>query len=300
MEFRHLRYFVAVAEELHFTRAAERLHIEQSPLSRAIRELESELEIQLFERARRGTRLTWAGKIFLDDVRRIFTLIDIAKTNARSAASGAQGILRIALSDGMVPQRLASLLAQCRQDEPEVDIRLFETPVMQQVAGLRQDVYDAGFARIDAVGDDIVAKLIWRDPLVLALPARHPLLAFKQVPLKEALAYPLILCDPQHNEGFYRQVERVLHRVDVKPIVAQYAVTHDLMLALVCAGYGIGFACKSQIAASSHTDVVGRAIAGSPLMLNTYLLRPNRTPSAHLNRFIDLLARAQLQDKIGS
>ena len=300
MEFRHLRYFVAVAEELHFTRAAERLHIEQSPLSRAIRELESELEIKLFERARRGTRLTWAGKIFLDDVRRIFTLIEVAKTNARSAASGAQGILRIALSDGMVPQRLASLLAQCRQDEPDVDIRLFETPVMQQVAGLRQDVYDAGFARIDAVGDDIVAKLVWRDPLVLALPARHPLLAFKHVPLKEALAYPLILCDPQHNEGFYRQVERVLHRVDVKPIVAQHAVTHDLMLALVSAGYGIGFACKSQIAASPHTDVVERPIAGSPLMLNTYLLRPDRAPSAHLNRFMDLLAPAQLQDKTGS
>ncbi len=114
MELRHLRCFVAVAEELHFVRAAERLHIEQSPLSRAIKELEYDLGVQLFESATRSTRLTWAGQVFLEDVHRVFATIDQAKANVKSAATGYHGTLRIALSDGIAPSRLAALLAQCR------------------------------------------------------------------------------------------------------------------------------------------------------------------------------------------
>ncbi len=133
MELRHLRCFIAVAKELHFARAAERLNIEQSPLSRTIKELESELGTQLFERTSRGTRLTWAGQVLTEDVRRIFIALDQARANVQAAASGYRGMLRIALSDGIVAQRLATLLAQCRLDEPEVEIRLFEVPFSQQV-----------------------------------------------------------------------------------------------------------------------------------------------------------------------
>lgn len=290
MELRHLRYFLVVAEELHFTRAAERLHIEQSPLSRAIRELESDMGIPLFERTRQGTRLTWPGQIFLDDVKRILMLVDLAKTNVRAAALGARGILRIALSDGIIPQRLAALLAECRNEEPEVDIRLFETPLSQQVAGLRQNAYDAGLARADDVDDTIVATLLWRDALMFAVPARHPLLMLKCIPLEKAIAYPLVLYHPQHNEGFYRQLDRVLRRVDATPNIAEYAVSHDLMLALVSAGYGIGFTCEAQMAACQHAGVVVRPIAGPLQWLNTYLLHTKREPSVHLNRFIDRLS----------
>lgn len=112
MELRHLRYFLAVSEELHFARAAERLNIEQSPLSRTIKELESEFGTLLFERNSRGTRLTWPGQVLTEDARRIFTAIDQARANVQAAASGYRGMLRIALSDGIVAQRLAALLAQ--------------------------------------------------------------------------------------------------------------------------------------------------------------------------------------------
>src|SRR3546814_7594864 len=100
MELRHLRYFVALAEELHFTRAAERLHIEQPPLSRAIKELEDELGVLLFDRDRRGTRLTAAGTVFLQDTRRLFTVLEQARENAKAVAAGSRGSLRIAVSDG--------------------------------------------------------------------------------------------------------------------------------------------------------------------------------------------------------
>jgi DNA-binding transcriptional LysR family regulator len=133
MELRHLRYFIAVAEELHFARAAERLHIEQSPLSRAIKDLEYDLGAQLLERTTRSTRLTWAGQVFHGEARRVLSTLEQAVASARAAASGYRGTLRIALSDGIAQPWLGTLLAQCREEEPEVEIRLFEVPLAEQV-----------------------------------------------------------------------------------------------------------------------------------------------------------------------
>ncbi len=287
MELRHLRYFIAVAEELHFARAAERLHIEQSPLSRAIKELESHLAVQLFERTTRRTQLTWAGKVFLEEAHRVFAAIDQAKASVKAAATGYHGRLRIALSDGIAQPRLSALLAQCREDEPEVEIRLSETPLSQQIKGLNSDLYDAGFAQSDEVGEGILAEAIWSEPLVIAVPARHPILKHRRIPLDEVLRYPLVLCHPETCEGFWQQVKRVLRTVDAKPIVADRVPTLDLMMTLVAAGYGLGFAGESQIAACRNPDVIARPLAGRSPMLTTYLLRPDIEPSEQLSRFID-------------
>lgn len=300
MELRHFRYFIAVAEELHFARAAERLHIEQSPLSRAIKELEYDLGVQLFERTTRSTRLTWAGKVFLDDVRRIFATIDQAKASVKAAATGYRGSLRIALSDGSAQLRLAALLAQCREEEPEVEIHLFEIPFSQQVKGLRSDLYDAGFAQSAEVGEGIIAEPVWSDPLVIAVPARHPLLVHKRIPLDEALRYPLVLCHPEACEGFCQQIERLLCTVDAQPVVADRVTTLDLMLTLVAAGYGLGFASASQIAVCRHPEVVVRPLAGRTLVLTTYLLHPDVEPSGQLSRFIDRVSPVETPEQHGS
>jgi len=151
MELRHLRCFLAVAEELHFARAAEKLHIEQSPLSRAIKDLEEELGAQLFVRTTRSTRLTRTGKLFLEHVRRIFTALQQARDSVKAAANGFDGQLRVALSDGITPSRLPTLLALCRKEEPEVEIRFAEVPLSQQIKGLHDDLYDVGFAQSDEV-----------------------------------------------------------------------------------------------------------------------------------------------------
>ncbi|MBN0609899.1 LysR family transcriptional regulator, partial [Pseudomonas aeruginosa] len=115
---------------------AERLHIEQSPLSRAIKELEEELGTQLFVRTTRSTRLTHAGRLFLDHVPRVFTALQQARDSVRAVANGYCGQLRLALSDGISPLRFSSFLALCRQEEPEVEIRLFEVSLSQQIKGL--------------------------------------------------------------------------------------------------------------------------------------------------------------------
>lgn len=148
MELRHHRCFQAVAEELHFARAAERLHIEQSPLSRAIKELEEELGVVLFARTTRSARLTRAGKLFHDHVPRVFAALQQARDSVKAAANGFHGQLRIALSDGITPSRLPNLLALSRQEKPEVETRLFEIPLSQQIKGLHDDLYDVGFCPI--------------------------------------------------------------------------------------------------------------------------------------------------------
>lgn len=287
MEIRHLRCFLAVAEELHFARAAERLHIEQSPMSRAIKELEEELGVMLFARTTRSTRLTRAGKLFLEHVPRIFASLGQARDSVRAAANGFHGQLRIALSDGITPSRLPTLLAQCRLDEPEVDIRLFEVPLSQQIKGLNDDLYDVGFAQSDEVGDGILAEPVWRDPLMVAVPARHPILSHKRIPLEEVLRYPLVMCDPTVYEGHARQVARVLRAVDIEPLVAEQVTSFDLMMALVSAGFALGLAGTSQIATNRESGVVARSLAGRSPMLTTYLLRLDCDPFETLSRFIE-------------
>ena len=296
MELRHLRCFVALAEELHFTRAAERLHIEQPPLSRAIKELEDDLGVVLFERNRRGTVLTEAGATFLKDVRRVFAVLKQAQENVQAVAAGLSGSLRIAVSDGAIDPRLSALLARCREEEPEIEIRLSEVPLADQLRGLRSGDFSIGFAHTAEVGDGIVTEPLWHDPLVVAVPARHPLLSHKAVPLHQLAIYPLVLCDPQACEGYHRELARLLRPLERPPDVAEHVSSLDMMLTLVGAGYGVGFITETRIAASLRPDVVIRPLAMDSAVITTYLLRPAGEDSpVSVERFIARL-RAHSDD----
>ena len=287
MELRHLRYFLAVAEELHFARAAERLHIEQSPLSRAIKELEVELGAQLFVRTSRSTRLTLAGKLLMESAPRVFLALEQARESVKAGANGFHGQLRIALSDGITPSRLPALLARCREEDPETEVRLFEVPLAQQLSGLRDDLYDVGFSMADEVGDGIIIEPAWEDELMVAMPARHELLAHRRVPLDEVLQHPLVLGDPAVCEGHAKQIDRILRKQDREPLIEQYVATFDVMMTFVSAGLALGLAGAAHIASSREPGVVGRPLAGKSPMLTTYLLRRDAEPSQALARFIE-------------
>jgi len=129
-------------------------------------------------------------------VRRVFNVLQQARDSVKAAANGFHGQLRVALSDGITPSRLPELLALCRREEPEVEIRFFEVPLSQQIKGLHDGLYDVGFAQADEVGDGIVALPVWNDVFMVVVPVRHPLQAHKGIPLDELLRYPLVLCDP--------------------------------------------------------------------------------------------------------
>ncbi|HEM7850521.1 LysR family transcriptional regulator [Burkholderia multivorans] len=287
MELRHLRCFLVLAEELHFTRAAVRLHIEQPPLSRAIKELEDELGVVLFDRDRRGTRLTAAGATFLQDTRRLFNILEHARENVRAVAAGLKGSLRIAVSDGAIDPRLSAFLARCRAEEPEVEIRLAEVPLSEQLRGLRSGDFMIGFAHTADVGEGILAEPLWRDPLVIAVPARHALLAHKEIPLQELGGHPLVLCDPRVCEGYCRELARLLGPLEHSQNVVEHVASLDMMLTLVGAGYGVGFMAATKIPVSQRPDVVIRPLAMDSAIITTYLLRPDsENPSASLQRFI--------------
>jgi DNA-binding transcriptional LysR family regulator len=294
MNFRHIRAFIAVAEELHFRRAAKRLHIEQSPLSRTIRKLEADLGVALLQRTMSGVSLTRAGETFLKDARRIMLAVEQGEARARAAAAGYEGMLCIALSGDIGRVRLSTLLALCRQEAPQVSIRLCEVSLVQLQDGLNTGLFDAGLAMADEVDGGINIAPVWEDPFVVALPARHPLLAFKEVPLAEVVSYPLVLCDPRACEACSRQCDRLFHSVEAQPTVAEYVATHGLLMALVAAGYGVGLSSAAQVAAW-RTDVVARPLADRTATLTTYLMRPEGDVTEPLRQFIDCAERVGRQ-----
>ena len=196
--------------------------------------------------------------------------------------------LRIALSDGITPSRLPALLARSREEDPEVEIRLFEVPLAQQIKGLHDDLYDAGFSMAEDAGDGILVEPAWDDQLMVAVPARHPVLAFKRIPLDEVLRYPLALGDPASCEGHARQVDRFLRQQTAQePLIAQRVATFEVMMTLVSAGLALGLAGAAHIASSRELNVVARPLAGRPPMLTTYLLRRDTEPTQVLARFIE-------------
>ena len=291
MNLRHLRCFVAVGEELHFGRAARRLHVEQSPLSRTIRQLEADLGVTLLERMPRSVCLTPAGQVFLEEARRVLLTLEQARTKARAVAAGLQGTLRIALTGCVGQVRLPALLALCREEAPEVGVRLFEAPLPQVVGGLGNDLYDGALAMASVMESGVVALSLWQDPLVVVIPARHPLLEHKRVPLEEVVRYPLVLFDSQACEECSRQFERLLRLAEMLPIVAEYVTTHSLMLALVAAGYGIGFSSAAHVPTCRQAELIFRPLDEESAVLTTYLLHPDGTLSESLRQFIDRAQR---------
>lgn len=289
MDLRQLRYFVVLAEELHFTRAAERLHIEQSPLSRTIRALEVELGTQLFLRNRRAIRLTAAGEVLLGDVRHILSMLEQARRNVRAMASGYSGVLRIAISDGAVEPRLSALLARIRAEEPEIEVRMSEMLLSAQLRGLRDGHFDVGFSLSKKVGAGIAADPVWIDPLLIVIRLGHPLVAFSRVSLPELVRHPLILCDPQAREGCSQQITRLFRTHGLEPAIAEYAGSLDMMLTMAAAGFGVGFVTEAQRSACRHEEIVLRPIDASDAIMTTYLLRPVSSGSTLVQRFIDRL-----------
>jgi DNA-binding transcriptional LysR family regulator len=183
MELRHLHYFIAVAEELHFSRAAERLCISQPPLSQQIRDLEEELGVKLFERTKRHVHLTEAGKVFLDRSYLLLAQLEQAIAATQRIGRGEVGQLAIGFVDSAMYTSLPEMLKGFREQFPAVELRLQEMTTAQQIQALYDKQIDVGIVRSAISEPSLSVECLLPESLVLALPENHPLSAQTQVSL---------------------------------------------------------------------------------------------------------------------
>lgn len=241
MELRHLHYFIAVAEELHFSRAAERLHISQPPLSQQIRGLEDELGVKLFERTKRHVQLTEAGKAFLERSYLVLAQLEQAIEVTRRIGRGEVGRLAIGFVGSATYTVLPDILSDFRAQFPAVELRLHELTTAQQIQALHHKQTDVGIVRSAIIEPGLSVECILQESLVLALSETHPLSAQTKVPLSTLADELFILFPAKMGPVFYEQIIHLCQQAGFRPKVAQEAVQMQTIISLVAAGLGIAF-----------------------------------------------------------
>jgi DNA-binding transcriptional LysR family regulator len=249
MELRHLRYFVGVAEELHFGRAAARLGISQPPLSQQIMALEGELGVQLFDRTSRNVLLTDAGKLFLREARATLAQAERAMVVARRAARGELGELTIGFnaSAPFVPA-VAKAIHDYRIAWPDVHLTLSELPEPEMRAALAEHSIEIGFLRSFRQPEfvsGIEARLLLREGLVVAMRPDHALAAKETVALQDLHRQSMIFYQRGLTGGFTEHLQQLMRRAEVEPIVAQEVREVSTLFGLVAAGVGITVVARS-------------------------------------------------------
>lgn len=294
MELRHLRYFVTVAEELHFGRAAERLHIAQPPLSRQVRDLERELGLTLFSRANRRVELTHAGRAFLPEARRTLAQAERAKRAAQRAAGGETGRLRVgfveaATYSGVLPDALGAL----RRRLPEVGLELFEQSSQQQTEALRDERIDLGIMHSPPhdAARWLGVERVMRDPMAVALPSAHPLAARARVALRTLAGEPFLMLRRPDGPGLHDRVIAACQNAGFSPQVAQMAGQLQTLVGLVAAGVGVAL-LPASLAALRRPGVVYRPLIGLTIDMGTWAAWRAGEESPVRAQFLDALRGA--------
>jgi DNA-binding transcriptional LysR family regulator len=243
MELRQLRYFVAVAEELHFHRAADRLHISQPPLSHQIGQLEAEMGCTLLARTRRRVELTPAGAAFLRDVRAILSELDGAVATAQRLHSGQTGRLRISFVGSALFSIVPEAVQAFRAARPAVEVEMRERATADQIRAVLDGVVDVGLVRPPIEEhENLRVHTILRERTVAALPANHPLAGLARVPLARLADEPLVLFPRAQAPGFHDLLISSLRgngSPPARPHVVQYAPEMQTIIGLVAAGIGV-------------------------------------------------------------
>ena len=264
MELRQLRHFVVLAEELHFRRAAARLHISQPPLSKQIAALEQELGCRLLERSRRRVALTPAGATFLRDVRGVLAELDVAVSTARALAAGSAGVLRV----GFVGSALLSIVPAAVQaftdSRPGVEVELSERSTIDALRLLRSGTLDVALVRPPMEPDAALhSELVLRERTIAAVPSGHALAQLRRIPLRRLASEPLVLFPRIQAPGFHDLLIGELAATGRSPQVAQYAPEMTTIIGLVAAGIGVS-PVPASVAHLGLEGVAYRQLAGAP------------------------------------
>ena len=299
VELRLWRQFVAVAEELHFSRAAVRLHMTQPPLTQAIAALEGLLEVRLFDRTKRSVQLTVAGAALLPEVRDLLARAQALPAHARSAAAGEVGRLRLGFVSTVGFALLPQWVRSFREQHAGVELELIEATGDVQLQHFDRGEIDAGFM-IHSPGfapSGLEHLRIAREPLVLALPEHHPLATARSLALSTVLGEPLVMFPRRILASLHDAIFGMYHAAGRTPQVAQEAIQMQTIVNLVSAGLGIAWVPES-VRQFQRPGVIYRAIGGkqgqSVPVCETTLAWQHEKSNPALARFIEL-ARKQVR-----
>ncbi|MDX2123105.1 MAG: LysR family transcriptional regulator [Gemmatimonadota bacterium] len=239
LELRHLRYFVAVAEELHFGRAAQRLGMAQPPLSQQIQRLEQVIGTRLFERTSRRVQLTDAGSALLPDARRLLAGAEAALLAARRAGRGEQGELRVAFAATVMFLALPEIIRAFRDRFPGVHLDLREMPTGPQLAGIKAGEIDIGFVREPEPDPELEIVTVMREPLRIAVPKGHPLASRATISVRHLADEPFVLFPAELAPGLHAQVMALCRAAGFTPRVVEESRELYTSVSLVEAGIGV-------------------------------------------------------------
>lgn len=238
-DLNQLRCFVAVAEELHFRRAAERLHMTQPPLSRQIQMLEHHVGTPLLERNNRSVRLTPAGRSLLAEARTILRLAENASLRARRVGLGEAGTVSIGFTAGAGYRFLPEAIARWRMGLPDVDLQLKEMVSMAQLEALEAGRLDVALLRPPIHREGLNSRCVAREPLIAALPEHDPLAQRPQLAVEDFNLRPFVMYSPDEARYFYDLVAQLFGAHGIRPHYVQYVSQIHSVLALVRGGLGV-------------------------------------------------------------
>lgn len=247
MELRQLRYFAAVAEELHFGRAAKRMNISQPPLSMQIRNLEEELGTRLFNRTSRQVELTSAGEVFLVRVVQILAALDGAAESARQAGQGNIGRLAVGFIGPAMDAFLPEIIRGFQSRYPKITLALSELGTSRQIEDLYSGKIQIGFARLYRhKPDGLAVQVIWQEPYVLAVPSDHPFARQEKIALSQLKNEPFIMYPRSVQPQLYDSMIACFKKSGFTPNIVQEARTKHTTIALVAAGLGLAVVPSSS------------------------------------------------------
>ncbi|MDT7799902.1 MAG: hypothetical protein QOI78_3335 [Actinomycetota bacterium] len=283
MEIRQLRYFVAVAEELHFGRAAERLHIGQPAVSQQVRRLEREIGVELFDRSGRAVRLTPAGRALLDDSRGVLSSVDAFSAKARRLSARKDGTFRLGISSAL-GRRLDYFVDALAEKQSGVLFEVQTVGAAARLDGVRTGRLDAAFVRGIERAPGLLLLPLWSDPLVAVIPAAHPLADRPSLALRDLADVPLRIVDRERNAVLHDAVMAACHDAGFEPPAGPKFNGLQETLAEIGAGEpGWTLMYPSGTGAASSRRVVVKRLTGSPVVIHMALAVHTRTSVERLS-----------------
>ena len=293
MELRHLRYFVAVAEELHFRRAAERLHIAQPAVSEQVRRLEQELGVRLFDRTHRSVALTDAGSALLDEARRVLRQAEVACQAARQAGSRATMRLRIGYLPDSLPLAVPRALRQLATSAPVVQVDLETGLPLRLVEDLRARRLDAVVTTLPTPTNGLRVTPAGEQRPVIALPAAHPGATASAVDVARLAPERIVLLPREVNPAFHSSVAAMCHRAGISPTFVEVAEPRvENVLLAVAAGAGPAILPESVVERYATPGVRFVALDGEPPALQNAVLTHPDDESLATAGFLRAVTRA--------